>query len=161
MQLEDVNAHVDPASDWPSDSESTHMAEEMQACPQPGHSGSSQGTQAILSSPTTPTISTPSPIHNTLHTTNVLIVHAVLIVQDVRPLQAAAAPLKPKARPKTKPKNVPAAKKAQDVLETPQIGVDDRPTIVDDDFVVIDEVVAGGQPAGRATRSCKGKSRAK
>lgn len=144
MQLEDNDSHANPH--LPSGSESVRItvAEEVRAGPQPRHSGSSGAVQAIVSEsgpgPASPTI--PAAVD--------------------KPLQAVAttAPSKSKARPKSKQKKVPATKKAQNVLETPQVGVESdgrANNIVDDDFVVIDEVAAG---AGKATRNRKGKGRA-
>jgi hypothetical protein len=163
MQLEDDDdARADPHL---SNSESMYdMAEEMQAHPQPFHSGSSGAAQAIAPGhDTAPTI--PGPAAPTIPSTIVApTIPAALINSTIpaavdRSLQAVAAPTKSKARPKPKPKNVPATKKVQNMLETPQVGVDGRAVVVDD-FVVVDEVAAGGQPVGKATRSRKGKGRA-
>lgn len=177
MQLEDDDAHADPH--LLSNPESTYMAdsEEMRAHPraQPRHSSSSHSqagaVQAIASGsaapPAAPTMSTPSPIHGIPPSTNNSNIHAGSVVQAVDgSLQAVVAPSKSKARLKLKQKSVPATKKAQNVVEIPQVGVDDRAgtgrAVVDGGFVVtgIDEVTAGGKPAGKATRSRKGKSQA-
>ncbi|KAF8812140.1 hypothetical protein BYT27DRAFT_7207977 [Phlegmacium glaucopus] len=80
----------------------------------------------------------------------VSIVHAVTIAQDVMS-QAVTGP-----KPRHKP-NVSAAKKA---LKIPQVALSSKVTI-EDGLVAVDEVDAGGKPAGRATRNRKGKSQAK
>ena len=152
MQLEDDhdNSNTHPLVLSESNPESMHVAGEMQALvpSQPRHSGSSGADQAMSSGPTAPTIPPASTIPA------VAPVNAIPDSNAVdRSLPAVAAPSKSKARPKPKPK-----KKAQ-TIETPQVGVDGR-AIGDDDFVGNDEVAAGGQPARKATRNRKGKSRA-
>jgi hypothetical protein len=130
----------------------------MQAHPQPFHSGSSGAVQAIapghdtaltIPGPAAPTILAASTI---VAPTNPTALNSTIPAAVDRSLQAVPAPTKSKARPKPKPK-------PKNVQATPQVGVDGRAAVADD-FVVVDEVAAGGQFVGKATRSRKGKARA-
>ena len=145
MQLEDNETPI-------SNSESMYVdtvAEEMPAHPQPPIPGSSGAAQSIASGTVNVTAALTVAIPTINNPTN-------LTAED-RPLQAVAAPSKSKARPKPKPKKGPASKKSQNTLETPQVDVDGR-GIVDGGFVVINDVDAA--PAGKSTRSRKGKAKA-
>jgi hypothetical protein len=152
MQLEDDDdAHADRHV---SNSESMYdVAEEMQAHPQPFHSGRSGAVQAIAPGHDT-ALTIPGPAAPTIPatSTNPTALNSTIPAAVDRSLQAVPAPTKSKARPKPKPK-------PKNVQATPQVGVDGRAAVADD-FVVVDEVAAGGQFVGKATRSRKGKARA-